>query len=336
MRILAIETSCDETAAAVLDGPRRLLSNVVFSQVSLHRPFGGIVPEIASRSHTERIVAIVKEALAQAELSIDQLDGIAATRGPGLLGALLVGMNVGQSMALASGLPFVGVNHLHGHLVSPDLDAPMVFPCLLWLVTGGHTALYYMTDETAATLLLRTVDDAVGEAFDKVARMLGLPYPGGPPVEQAARTGTPGRVQLPVPRPKDDSAVSLSGLKTAVLRHLESIDNPGDQDVADICYGFQDSVSRLLVRDTGRGLERCPDARAVYLVGGVARNRAIFGQLAETCQEHGVQLAAPSPQFCTDNAAMIARAGWTRLHTGDRDPLDLQPQSRWEFGTWLD
>lgn len=334
MNILAFETSCDETAVAIVRPDREIVANVLHSQIKLHAPYGGIVPELASRSHVEQLHGLLAQALAAAELKIDDIDAVAATRGPGLLGALLVGMNAAQSLAMARNLPFVGVNHLHGHLLSCDLESPMQFPALIWLVTGGHTALYRMNDEHQATLLRRTADDAVGEAFDKVAKMLGLSYPGGPVVEAAAKSGDPAIYALPLPKPRDPRALSLSGLKTAVRRHIESWPAVDAQKTADICSAFQAKVALLLAETLSEALAQERDIAAVYLVGGVARNQTILNALQARCAAANLPLAAPRPALCTDNAAMIARAAWSRLRRDDRDPFDLQPLARWEFGAW--
>lgn len=343
MRILAIESSCDETAVAVLDAPRRVLADQLHSQVDLHRVYGGVVPELASRSHLERLPGLIDAALSEAGVGLESVDAVAATRGPGLLGALLVGMGHAQALALALDRPFVGVNHLHGHLLSPDLHTPMRFPALVLLVTGGHTALYHMPDARQARLLRRTADDAVGEAFDKLAKLLGLPYPGGPPVESAARDGDPAAFALPRPKPRDPRALSLSGLKTAARRAVEDeiarSQMLSGAFVADLCASFQAAVADLLAEALASGLgapgERLAPAAGVYLVGGVARNATIRGALEARAAAAGLQLEAPPLRLCTDNAAMIARAAWERLAAGERDPWDLQPRSRWEVGEWL-
>lgn len=333
-RILAIETSCDETSVALFRPPRTIEANLLFSQVEIHRPFGGIVPELASRSHVERLLPLMEETLDLAGVGLGDVDVIAATRGPGLLGALLVGLGAAQGLAFGLGRPFLGINHLHGHLLSPDLEEAMRFPALVLLASGGHTALYWMTDERSAWLLKRTVDDAVGEAFDKVAKLSGLPYPGGPAVEGAARDGDPTAFDLPRPRPKDPAAFSLSGLKTAVRRQIEWVDELSEHFVADLAASFQAAVGDMLAGALDQALSHHDGARGVYLVGGVARNRHISGHLTAVAEKHGLDLRAPSPVYCTDNAAMIARAAWSRYRGGERDGWDLQPRSRWEFGRW--
>ena len=334
MRILGIESSCDETAVCVFEPPRTVLSDVLHSQVKLHRPYGGVVPELASRAHLARISTLLQEALEAADSSLEDIDAVAVTRGPGLLGALLVGLQVGQGIAFGRGIPFVGVNHLHGHLLSPDLEAPMQFPCLVLLVTGGHTALYRMDGPFDPLLLKRTVDDAVGEAFDKVAKQMNLSYPGGPAVEQAAKAGDPKAFALPRPRPKDPTAYSLSGLKTAVRRTIEREGRLSDTLIADLTASFQAAVADMLSSSIADALTNYPDTETVYLVGGVARNTVVRNQLVGTVEAAGSRFFAPAPRWCTDNGAMIARAGWARLDRGDADPWDLQPKSRWEVGRW--
>ncbi|RMF15268.1 MAG: tRNA (adenosine(37)-N6)-threonylcarbamoyltransferase complex transferase subunit TsaD [Candidatus Dadabacteria bacterium] len=334
MRVLAIESSCDETAVAIVEAPRTVHADVLFSQVALHRPYGGIVPEIASRAHAERIAGLLDQALAASGFGLADIDLVAATRGPGLLGALLVGMNVAQGLALGSGKPFIGVNHLHGHLLSPDLEQPMQFPTLVLLVTGGHTALYRLDSDVDIRLLRRTADDAVGEAFDKIAKMIGLPYPGGPEIERLATEGNADAWAFPIPRPRDPQAVSLSGLKTAVRRELEA-GSAGDRErQADIAAAFQRTVAELLAGVIGQAAREHPDIETVWVVGGVARNRAIRQALAEVAAACDLRLGAPSPRLCTDNAVMIARAAMACWHHRGPDPLDCQPRSRWEVGTW--
>lgn len=335
MIVLACETSCDETAVAILRNERDLLANVLHSQVAIHKNYGGIVPELASRSHVEQIGSLVDRALDDAKLTLSDIHAVAATRGPGLLGALLIGMTTAQAIALARGLPFVGVNHLHGHLLSCDLEAPMRFPALVFLLTGGHTALYRMEHERDAVLLKRTADDAVGEAFDKVAKLLGLGYPGGPFVERMAQAGDAMAYDLPLPKPRDPRALSLSGLKTAVRRHIEAWEQPTPTRIANITAAFQAKVGELLAQTVDEALQQHVDIVAVYVVGGVAQNKVLKAALLAVTTKFNLPLYCPRPSLCTDNAAMIARAAIARLRAGEHDPLDQQPLARWEVGRWL-
>lgn len=328
--ILAIETSCDETALALLYPPRTLLRHLVFSQLELHRPYGGVVPELASRAHLERLPLLFSELFAGLEITPEDVTHVAVTRGPGLVNTLLVGIGFAQGFAYPKGLPLLGVNHLLGHLLSPDLISPMVFPSLVFLATGGHTALYYLRRSDSIQLIKATVDDAIGEAFDKVAKLLGLPYPGGPSVEKEARGGDGEAILLPLPKPENPRALSLSGLKTAVRREIQSHSALSPAFIADLCASFQRTIGRMIFSALTSAIETHPETKAVYFVGGVARNEAIRGMLKELEREYGIPVVSPPPEFCTDNAAMIARAGWEGFHKGQSDPWDLQPLSRWE------
>jgi N6-L-threonylcarbamoyladenine synthase len=310
--ILGIETSCDETAAAVVDDGRAVRSSIVSSQIDLHARFGGVVPELAGRAHIERITPVVIEALEGAGLSPDApaLDAVAATVGPGLIGALLVGVSYAKALALAWQVPFVGVNHLEGHLYACFLEDPEVeLPAVVLLVSGGHTLLVEMTAPGSYEVLGETVDDAAGEAFDKVARYLGLTYPGGPAIERLATTGDPSALQFPRPMLEDGLAFSFSGLKTAVVRHVRA--NP-DVDSADVAAAFQATVIEILVTKTMRAA-RQTGSRSICLAGGVAANGALRRALSAAAREGGFGVFLPSHQMCTDNAAMIAAAAAVSL-----------------------
>jgi len=339
LRILGLETSCDETAAAVVTDARDILSNVVLSQLDDHRPYGGVVPEIAARSHLDHLDTLIREALEKADCDIGSLDAIAATGGPGLIGGVMVGVLTAKAMALAAGKPFIAVNHLEGHALTVRLTHDVPFPYLLLLVSGGHCQLLSVTGVGEYTRYGSTLDDAVGEAFDKTAKMLGLGYPGGPAVEAAAATGDPARFALPRPmagRPGCD--FSFSGLKTRVRQVAETLpcDAQGRldaQDCRDLAAGFQTAVSETLAARTANALDRFEMEYArkgpLVVAGGVAANTAIRAQLEKTCAERGTELIAPPIPLCTDNAAMIAWAGLERFRLGARDSLDFKPRPRW-------
>jgi N6-L-threonylcarbamoyladenine synthase len=323
MLVLGIETSCDETAAAVLaDGALR--SNVVFSQDAIHRSYGGVVPELASRRHLEVVLPVVQNALADAGLGLGDLDGIAVTHGPGLVGSLLVGLSVAKGFAYARRLPFVGINHLEGHIFAGFLEEPRPsHPFLALVVSGGHTALYACPEPLAYRLIGQTRDDAAGEAFDKVAKLLGLGYPGGPIVERTARDGDPRSIAFPVAEIRDGAPdFSFSGLKTAVSLYVRRHGPLTPGLTADICASFQATAVKMLVRKTIRAASRL-GIRRILLTGGVAANRALRERLETECAERGYAWSAPALRFCTDNAAMIAAAGAARLSRGERADLTL-------------
>lgn len=337
--VLGIETSCDETAAAVVrghpDGSREILSNVVLSQLDEHRPYGGVVPEIAARAHVQYLDGIIAEAMAKSEMSWDALDAVAATAGPGLIAGVMVGLVTGKAIAAARGVPLVAVNHLEGHALSPRLVEPVSFPYLLLLVSGGHCQLLIVRGPGDYTRLGTTLDDAVGEAFDKTAKMLGLGYPGGPALEKAAHSGDPARFSLPRPlagRPGCD--FSFSGLKTAVLHTVQEIAELSSQDVADIAAAFQAAACDVLVDRTNHAIaeyrRQCSGEKLqVVVAGGVAANGEIRRALAKICSASECTLTVPPTGLCTDNAAMIAWAGIERLSFGLCDPLDVAPRARW-------
>ncbi|MDV6228548.1 tRNA (adenosine(37)-N6)-threonylcarbamoyltransferase complex transferase subunit TsaD [Nitratireductor aquimarinus] len=340
-RILGIETSCDETAAAVIDdrgGKTEILSNVVFSQIADHAAFGGVVPEIAARAHVEALDGVIKAALDEAGVTLTEIDAIAATAGPGLIGGLIVGLTTAKAIAAASGKPLVPVNHLEGHALTARLTDGIEFPYLLLLVSGGHTQIVHVEGVGRYQRWASTIDDALGEAFDKTAKLLGLPYPGGPSVEKAAAGGNPKRFAFP--RPLKGEArpdFSFSGLKTAVRREASALAPLGEDDIADICASFQQAVTETLSDRVKRSLERFrethPDIEtpALVVAGGVAANQAIRTALDTLCDKTGFRLIAPPIRLCGDNAAMIAWAGLERLKAelGEDDALGFAPRPRW-------
>lgn len=322
-RILAIETSCDETAAAVVEGGRHIMSSVVASQVDLHAQFGGVFPEVASRKHIEVVYPVIEQVMKEAYIGYDDLDCIAVTRGPGLVGSLLVGVNVAKGLALARNKPFLGINHIEGHIYSLWLTEEaeeIEFPILTLVVSGGHTELYLMTDHGRYRHLGGTLDDAAGEAFDKVGRVLGLPYPGGPAVDQAAEMGNPAAVRFPRAIMDENNAYnfSFSGLKTAVARQAKRYD-PDRLPVADLAASFQSAIVDALVTKTAQAAADHP-VTAVHLVGGVSANRALRQAMREAVS---IPVRFPPPALCTDNAAMIAAAAHWHFLNGRRDSLDL-------------
>ena len=336
MRVLGIETSCDETAAAIVDSDRNILSNVVLSQLDDHRPFGGVVPEIAARAHLEHLDAIIARARDEAGVTLDDLDGIAATGGPGLIGGVIVGVMTAKAVSAASGVPFVAVNHLEAHALTARLTDDVAFPYLLLLISGGHCQLLIVEGVGQYALLGTTMDDAIGEAFDKTAKLLSLGFPGGPAVETAARDGDPERFRLPRPlkgRPGCD--FSFSGLKTAVRQAAIDLGHdPTGRDAADLAAGFQTAVADVVA-------DRCRHAFAAFAArhpgtppvlvaaGGVAANHALRAALTDVSTDHAATMIAPPPALCTDNAAMVAWAGLERLRSGEADGLDFRPRPRW-------
>lgn len=334
-RVLGIESSCDETAAAVVENGRVLLSNVVASQVEIHARYGGVFPEVASRQHIRTIYATVQEALAQAHLSLNEIDALAVTRGPGLAGSLVVGLNTAKGLALGSDLPIIGVNHLEGHIYSawvykPDANQPPPpepeFPLLALLVSGGHTELNLMTDHLQYQRLGATLDDAAGEAFDKVARLLNLPYPGGPSIEKAAVEGNPEAFHFPRARLEGTWDFSFSGLKTAVLRAVRTMEEQNRVlPVANLAASFQAAVVDVLVKKTLAAAQSY-QVKSILVAGGVSANRS----LRETFLARSpLPVHIPPLYLCTDNAAMIAAAGYFRYAHGERDPLNVDVLPTW-------
>lgn len=331
--ILAIETSCDETAAAVLRGERELLSDVVASQVDLHAEYGGVVPELACRAHVESIVPVVRRALDSAGVSLEDLAAVAVTRGPGLVGALLVGLSFAKGLAWGRGLPLVPVNHLEAHLSAAFLEGEVPTPFVGLVASGGHTALYLCENRGDYRPLGQTLDDAAGEAFDKVAKLLGLGYPGGVAIDRLARRGDPTR--FPFPRPLLRSKhfdFSFSGLKTALRTHCEKyLRGLDEQELADTCASFQEAVVDTLIVKTFAAAERT-GATCVVASGGVACNSRLRARLGEEAEERGLRLIVPAPRYCTDNAAMVASAGVHGFRRGVRASLDLNAVPTWPLG----
>jgi N6-L-threonylcarbamoyladenine synthase len=331
MLVLGIETSCDETAAAVVRDGREIVSSVIASQIETHKRFGGVVPELASREHLDKIVPIVEEAFARADIRPREIDGIAVTAGPGLVGSLLVGVSYAKAMAFALRKPLVGVNHIEGHVYSVAFENPPVeYPALALVVSGGHSNLFFVPEPGKYKVIARTRDDAAGEAFDKVAKMLGLGYPGGPIIEKLAREGNPKAVKFSLPRMGDGSPdFSFSGLKTAVTKHvresgLQPVSN-GDQPsqaIKDLAASFQSVVVRSLVGTTERVARDC-FPKTLIVAGGVACNGALREASRQAAERLGVPVYFPSPHLSTDNAAMIAAAGTVKLQAGERADFDL-------------
>jgi N6-L-threonylcarbamoyladenine synthase len=335
--VLGIETSCDETAAAVVrlaDGRATVLSSIIATQIAAHAPYGGVVPEIAARAHVDVIDHVIKTALGEANIGLNDLTGVAATAGPGLIGGVMVGLLTGKAIALARGLPLVGVNHLEGHALSPRLEADVAFPYLLLLVSGGHCQLLWVEGLGAYRRLGSTIDDAVGEAFDKTAKLLGLGYPGGPAVEVAALTGDSERFALPRPlKGRAGCDFSFAGLKTAVAREVEHLGALTARDTADICASFQAAVGDVLIDRTRAAMKMVdvgddPLPRLV-VAGGVAANKDLCGRLLALCDKRGWAFFAPALKYCGDNGAMIALVGAERLALGLVDSLDVQARPRW-------
>ena len=324
--ILGLESSCDDSAAALVTADRRLLAQAVVGQTQAHQPYGGVVPEIAARAHVEILPGLISQVLDDAKLSLAEIDAVAATAGPGLIGGVMVALLAGKGLALAAGKPLIAVNHLEGHALSPRLTDPSLdFPYLLLLVSGGHCQLLELRALGDYRRLATTIDDAVGEAFDKAAKLLGLPYPGGPAIEELAKTGDAEAV--PLPRPlvgSDDPHFSFAGLKSAVQRAVVS----GDFRKEDIAASFQQAVIDCLVDRTRLALD-ASDAPTLVVAGGVAANQAIRSALAALAKANGRRFSVPPASLCTDNAAMIAWAGVERYAAGLTDPLDVSARARW-------
>jgi N6-L-threonylcarbamoyladenine synthase len=326
MLILGIESSCDETAAAVVRDGNVILSSVISSQIELHKPYGGVVPELASREHLNKIEPIVREAISEAKIELKEIDAIAVTQGPGLVGSLLVGVNYAKALAFGLGKPFVGINHIEGHVYSVAFDNPPVeYPAFALIVSGGHTNLFYLPEEGKYKVIARTRDDAAGEAFDKVSKMLNLGYPGGPIVERLAKEGTIGKIKFPIAKISDGRPdFSFSGLKTGVSKYIREHniqpvlqDESPSQEIKDLCAGFQDTVIRSLTKSIEKlAVELNP--KTLIVAGGVACNGALREVSETVADKLGIPVYFPSKHLSTDNAAMIAAAGYFHLNRGEQ------------------
>jgi N6-L-threonylcarbamoyladenine synthase len=324
MRVLGIETSCDETAVAVVEDGRHVRSNLIASQEHLHAKFGGVVPEVASRAHLENINPLITEALVEAGMWVAEVDAVAVTVGPGLVGALLVGIACAKAVAMALGVPFVGVNHLEGHIYANVLEhGPIEEPFVSFIVSGGHTMLVHVPESHVYELLGQTLDDAAGEAFDKVARFIGLGFPGGPELDRLARTGDPHAVRFPRAAADRGYDFSLSGLKTAVVRHVKAERARGHEvPPGDLAASFQEAVVEVQV-DKTIAAAKDKGVRTIVLGGGVVANTRLRELMAARAGAEGFEVLIPPPELCTDNAAMIACAGYYRLVEGERTPLEV-------------
>lgn len=337
MRVLGIESSCDETGVAIYDSEQGLMAHVLYSQVKMHAEFGGVVPELASRDHIRKLLPLIREVFAKAGLALGEVDGVAFTAGPGLVGALMVGAATARSLAFGWGVPALGVHHMEGHLLAPMLeDEPPSYPFVTLLVSGGHTMLVDVQSPGNYKILGETLDDAAGEAFDKTAKMMGLPYPGGPLLSKIADDGVAGRFKFPRPmvdRPGLD--FSFSGLKTSVrlviAKHVVDEVVP-DQDMADIAFAFQEAVVDTLAIKCRRALQQT-GYKNLVIAGGVSANTRLRARLAELVKKERCHLFYPRSEFCTDNGAMIAYAGWLRMRAGQSSALGLEIKPRWPLNT---
>lgn len=344
LTVLALESSCDETAAAVVrgypPGPGTILSNIIYSQIAEHRPYGGVVPEIAARAHVELMDGLIERALAAAELDLGDMDAVAATAGPGLIGGVMVGLTSAKALALAAGGPLIAVNHLEAHALSARLCGHVEFPFLLLLISGGHCELVEAAGLGRYRRYGATIDDAVGECFDKVAKLLGLPYPGGPQIEKLARHGVAKRISLPRPMVGREGAdFSFSGLKTAVRQFVTKHQPLSDAVKADIAASMQEAIGEILSDRVRHAMCRFREVFGgggefpFVAAGGVAANRTIRKQLAAVAENEHFSLCLPPLELCTDNAAMVAWAAIERLAAGMTDPLDAPPRDRWPLET---
>jgi N6-L-threonylcarbamoyladenine synthase len=338
MWVLGIETSCDETAVAVVSDRKEIKSQKILSQFSDHQPYGGVVPEVAARAHLQHLPSLIKECMQEAQLSFQELSGIAVTGGPGLIGGVIVGVTMAKAIAAVHKLPFVAINHLLGHALTARLTHDLNFPYLLLLMSGGHCQLVIVQSPDSFKILGSTVDDAVGECFDKVAKMMGLPYPGGPSIERLASKGKEGTYSLPIPllgHKNRPYSFSFSGLKSAVRRHLELNSPPQEKDKQNLAASLQATIAKSLVSRTTNALTFCQNnsipITGLVLSGGVASNQYLRQSLEQLTTKYGVSFIAPPPHLCTDNGAMIAWAGIERLRRGEQDGLDFKPRPRWSL-----
>jgi N6-L-threonylcarbamoyladenine synthase len=335
MKILGIETSCDETAVAIVQDDKTILSHIVLSQTLQHQPYGGVVPEIAARAHIEALDGIIARAMSDAKIKdYSDLDAVAVTAGPGLIGGVIVGVMMAKAIAAAANIPIIAVNHLEGHALTIRLTDDVAFPFMLFLVSGGHCQVLAVEGVGKYQKLGETIDDSLGEAFDKVAKMLGLGYPGGPAVEQRALKGNAKRFDFPRSmRGREGCDFSFSGLKTAVKREVDALNSISEQDIDDICASFQTCVGDILEERVSNAIvmfsELFPDAKTLVLAGGVAANKYINARLRQTTDKYGFLLKSPPISLCTDNGAMIAWAGVERFKAGLIDDLDFKPRARW-------
>lgn len=336
MYILGIESSCDETAAAIVSDRKEVLSNVVYSQIDQHKPFGGVVPEIAARAHLEKIDVVVEKAIQDAGISLEDITAVAGTCGPGLIGGVVVGATFAKALSMALGIPFIAVNHIEAHALSARLTEDLSFPYLLFLASGGHCQICIVHDIDSFEILGRTLDDSIGESFDKVSKLLGYGYPGGPLIERNAKLGNVDKFSLPRPLcAKGSMDFSFSGLKTAVL--LASQKCESDQDRLDLCASFQKTVTDVVEYKIEHALKACRHLHlsGVVMGGGVAANSFIREKLKNLCEDYKTTFFVPPVKFCTDNGAMIAWAGFEKYSRQQFDDLRIKPTPRWELGKKL-
>lgn len=332
MRILGIETSCDESAAAIVTDSKEILAHVIYSQVD-HLPYGGVVPELSARGHLQKIDIIIEKTLQDAQLELSDIDAIAATSGPGLIGGVVVGCVAAKTLSMITKKPFIAINHLEAHALTARLTSDLEFPYLMLLASGGHTMMVMVEGVGKYKILGQTLDDAIGESFDKVAKMMGLSYPGGPIVEKLARKGDKKRFNFPAPLyNSDDYNFSLSGLKSAVRREIEKLGKLNDQDIKDICASFQETIAKIICAKLKRAMKNLGESNTkIVIAGGVAANQYLNGRIFELAAHYNYHLYAPPMELCTDNGAMIAWCGVERFRLGLISDLSFVPRSRWSL-----